>query len=150
MDEEKKKLLTSPEMKRRIDKFMEEKLGASYEDLRVDKPNNRNFMRGLYNVLDIDEDEISLLDLDLGMPTIVETNNISKNAHLSPGDLILAEIYSDPLDGMTMEYESSFDAKIRKNGNSYIITVPKETIEKLNLDTEKIVEIGLRRYRGEK
>lgn len=32
-----------------------------------------------------------------------------------------------------METESDFDAKVRKGGNSYIITIPIETIEKLDL-----------------
>ncbi|MBR9704644.1 hypothetical protein GOV12_04480 [Candidatus Pacearchaeota archaeon] len=44
-----------------------------------------------------------------------------------------------------MECESQFDAKLRKNGNSYIITVPKETVEKLKLKLKGIIEIGLRR-----
>jgi len=49
-----------------------------------------------------------------------------------------------------MSYESYFDAKIRKVGNSKVITIPIETIEKLGLDEHMIVEIGLKNPKNRK
>jgi len=46
-----------------------------------------------------------------------------------------------------MEYESCFDAKIRKVGNSRVITIPNETIEKLKLDEKIIIEVGIKRFK---
>lgn len=112
-EEEKEKLRNSPEMKRKIDEFMQENLDMFYEDLRVDNPNERNFLKSIYEVLNVDEEDISLMDLNLEMPTIVENNEVSNKANLSKGDIILAEIYSDPKDGMTTEWNFS---KIEKIG----------------------------------
>lgn len=42
-----------------------------------------------------------------------------------------------------MDFQSYFDAKLRKNGNSLIITVPSETLEKLKLEQEDILEVGI-------
>ncbi len=42
-----------------------------------------------------------------------------------------------------MDCNSQFDAKLRKNGNSLIITIPTETIEKLNLKLNDILEVGI-------
>jgi len=44
-----------------------------------------------------------------------------------------------------MSFESYFDAKIRKVGNSCIITVPNESIEKLELKEKMIIEVGIKR-----
>jgi len=44
-----------------------------------------------------------------------------------------------------MEYESYCDAKVRKNGNSFIITIPIGTVEKLELKIDDILEVGFRR-----
>ena len=44
-----------------------------------------------------------------------------------------------------MDYDSQFDAKIRENGNSLIITIPVETIEKLGLKIKDIIEVALRK-----
>lgn len=44
-----------------------------------------------------------------------------------------------------MDYESQFDARIRENGNSLIITIPVETIEKLGLKIKDIIEVALRK-----
>ena len=101
MVEEKK---VSPEVKREIDKVMQDKFGGSYEDLRVDNPKERITMKGKYKVIDVDDKEIDLLDLNNGLPIIVEQNEISKNTSLSKEDMITAEIYSDPQDGMTAEW----------------------------------------------
>jgi len=49
-----------------------------------------------------------------------------------------------------MDYQSYFDAKLRKNGNSLIITIPKETIEKLNLKLNDILEIALNKAKKTK
>jgi len=48
---EKDKLRNSPEMKRKIDEFMQEKLDMNYEDLRVNNPKNRNFIKSIFEVL---------------------------------------------------------------------------------------------------
>jgi antitoxin component of MazEF toxin-antitoxin module len=42
-----------------------------------------------------------------------------------------------------MEFKSYFDAKLRKSGNSLIITIPHETIEKLGLEPNKIIKVGI-------
>ncbi|MBW2984904.1 hypothetical protein KY361_07315 [Candidatus Woesearchaeota archaeon] len=47
-----------------------------------------------------------------------------------------------------MSYESYFDAKIRKVGNSKVITIPIETIEKLELDEKIIIEVGIKRRKN--
>ena len=47
----------------------------------------------------------------------------------------------------TMEYESYFDIKLRINGNSHIITIPSDTIDKLKLKEGEILEVGIRRYK---
>lgn len=47
-----------------------------------------------------------------------------------------------------MEYESYCDAKVRKNGNSFIITVPSDTVEKLKLKLGDILEVGLKRAKN--
>ena len=44
-----------------------------------------------------------------------------------------------------MDYDSQFDAKIRKNGNSLIITIPIETIKKLKLKLKDIIEVAIRK-----
>ena len=44
-----------------------------------------------------------------------------------------------------MTYESYFDAKIRKVGNSKVIIIPIETIEKLGLQEKDILEVGIKR-----
>lgn len=44
-----------------------------------------------------------------------------------------------------MPYESYFDAKIRIVGNSKVITIPIETIEKLGLEEKMIVEVGIKK-----
>ena len=49
-----------------------------------------------------------------------------------------------------MDYESYFDAKLRKNGDSLIITIPTETIEKLNLKLNDILEIALNKAKKTK
>ena len=46
-----------------------------------------------------------------------------------------------------MEYESNFDATIRESGNSFVITVPKETIKKLKLKKEQSIEVAIRRFK---
>jgi len=46
-----------------------------------------------------------------------------------------------------MSYESYFDAKIRKVGNSRIITIPNETIEKLKLNEKIVIEVGIKRFK---
>jgi antitoxin component of MazEF toxin-antitoxin module len=48
-----------------------------------------------------------------------------------------------------MEFESYFDAKLRKNGKSIVITVPSETIEKIGLNAEDIIEVAVVRRDGE-
>jgi len=49
-----------------------------------------------------------------------------------------------------MEFESYFDAKLRKNGNSMIITIPKETIEKLELKVNDILEVAIKKAKKKK
>lgn len=44
-----------------------------------------------------------------------------------------------------MECDSQFDAKIRDGGSSKIITIPIETIEKLNLKLGDILEVGIKK-----
>lgn len=44
-----------------------------------------------------------------------------------------------------MECDSQFDMKIRKNGNSHIITIPADTIEKLKLKIDEIIEVGIKK-----
>jgi antitoxin component of MazEF toxin-antitoxin module len=44
-----------------------------------------------------------------------------------------------------MDCDSQFDAKIRENGNSKIITIPIETIEKLALKLGDILEVGIKK-----
>jgi hypothetical protein len=109
---EKEKFRNSPEFKSKIDKFLQDNLDMSYEDLRVDNPRNRQFIKSIFEVLDVDDEEVSLMDLNLEMPAIVENNEISNKANLSKGDLILAEIYSDPEDGITNEWNFSKIEKI--------------------------------------
>ena len=109
--EEKEKMRNSPEMKRKIDKFMQEKLDRNYEDLRVDNPKERHFQNGFFEILNVDEEEVGVMNLELGMPCIVENNEVSKKVNLHKGDKIMAEIYSDPEDGCTNEW---FFSKINK------------------------------------
>jgi len=49
-----------------------------------------------------------------------------------------------------METESQFDAKIRDGGSSKVITIPIETIEKLGLELEDILEVKIRKTEKEK
>lgn len=42
-----------------------------------------------------------------------------------------------------MEFKSYFDAKLRKSGKSIIITIPSETIEKLELKEGDIIEVAV-------
>jgi len=49
-----------------------------------------------------------------------------------------------------MEFESYFDMKLRKNGNSLIITIPKDTIEKLNLKLGDILEVAINKAKKTK
>jgi len=44
-----------------------------------------------------------------------------------------------------MEDDNKFDAKIRENGNSLIITIPAKTIEKLKLKKKDIIEVAIRK-----
>ena len=44
-----------------------------------------------------------------------------------------------------MEFESYFDIKLRKNGNSLIVTIPKDTIEKLKINMGDILEVGIKK-----
>lgn len=44
-----------------------------------------------------------------------------------------------------MTEESKFDAKIRENGNSMIITIPSKTIEKLKLKKKEIIEVSIKK-----
>lgn len=44
-----------------------------------------------------------------------------------------------------MEDDNKFDAKIRENGNSLIITIPAKTIEKLKLKKGDIIEVAIRK-----
>lgn len=46
-----------------------------------------------------------------------------------------------------MEYESFYDAKVIKVGNSEAITIPYETIEKLGLKEDDIIEVAIKRYK---
>lgn len=46
---------------------------------------------------------------------------------------------------MFPEADSSFDARIRRVSTSIVITIPKETVDKLKLKEHDIVEIGLRK-----
>lgn len=46
-----------------------------------------------------------------------------------------------------MDYESYFDIKLRKNGNSFIITIPKDTVEKLGLESGIMLEVAIKRYK---
>ncbi len=43
------------------------------------------------------------------------------------------------------EYESKFDKKLWKIGGSIVITIPADTIEKLELKEQEIVEVAIRR-----
>ena len=49
-----------------------------------------------------------------------------------------------------MDCDSQFDAKIRENGNSNIITIPVETIEKLNLKLGDIIVVGIKKTEKKK
>jgi len=91
-------------MKRKIDEFLKENLDINYEDLRVNNPNERQFLESIFEVLDINEEDIGMIDLNAGMPAILEKNEISEKAKLQKGDRIIAEVYSDPEDGMTNEW----------------------------------------------
>ena len=44
-----------------------------------------------------------------------------------------------------MECDSQFDAQIRENGNSLIITIPFETVKKLKLELKNIIEVGIKK-----
>ena len=44
-----------------------------------------------------------------------------------------------------MDCDSQFDSKIREGGSSKIITIPIETIEKLNLKLGDIIEVGIKK-----
>ena len=41
--------------------------------------------------------------------------------------------------------ESRYDKKLREVGNSIVVTVPKDTVEKLGLKPGEIVEITIRK-----
>lgn len=119
---EKDKLRNSPEMKRKIDEFLKEKLDMNYEDLRVDNPNKKQGIMGFFEILDIEEREIGIRDLDLDMPFIVERNKIFDASNLRKGDLIWAKIFSIPEDGITNEWnfeeiEKPVKGKSYKSGN---------------------------------
>ena len=45
------------------------------------------------------------------------------------------------------EYESYYDGKIRRVGNSNIVTIPVETVEKLKLKEHEIIEVAIRRFK---
>lgn len=45
-----------------------------------------------------------------------------------------------------METESNFEAIIRKTGNSFVITVPKEVIMKLNLAENSGLAVHVRKW----
>ncbi|MBI2629832.1 hypothetical protein HYW76_01900 [Candidatus Pacearchaeota archaeon] len=47
-----------------------------------------------------------------------------------------------------MEDDNRFDAQVRENGNSLIITIPIKTIRKLKLKKKDIIEVAIRRPRN--
>lgn len=47
---------------------------------------------------------------------------------------------------MYKETESNFEAIIRKTGNSYVITVPKEVLIKLNLNSNSGLAVHVRKW----
>lgn len=109
-------------LKRAIDEFMQDKFNSSYEDLRVDNPNKKQGIMGLFEILDIEEKEVGLRDLDLDMPFIVERNKIFDNSKSKKGDIIWAKVFSIPEDGMTNEWafeeiEKTIKGKTYKSGN---------------------------------
>lgn len=46
---------------------------------------------------------------------------------------------------MEKEFQSYFDKKVWKNGNSFVIVIPSDTFEKLKLKEGDILEIGIRK-----
>lgn len=47
-----------------------------------------------------------------------------------------------------MEFESYFDAGIIRNGNSQSITIPIDTVEKLDLKVGEVVEVAIKRNKS--
>jgi len=47
------------------------------------------------------------------------------------------------------EYDSKFDKKLWKVGGSVVITVPSDTVDKLELNEGEILEIAIRRRKNE-
>ena len=45
-----------------------------------------------------------------------------------------------------METESNFEAMIRKAGNSFVITIPKEVLTKLNLGDNSGISVHIRKW----
>jgi len=43
------------------------------------------------------------------------------------------------------DYESKFDKKLWKTGGSVVITIPADTMEKLELKEGEILEVAIRR-----
>jgi antitoxin component of MazEF toxin-antitoxin module len=47
---------------------------------------------------------------------------------------------------MYKETETDFDAIVRKTGNSYVITVPKEVLTKLNLSSNSGLSVHIKKW----
>ena len=47
-----------------------------------------------------------------------------------------------------MEDDNKFDAKVRENGNSLVITIPAKTIEKMKLKKREMIEVAIKRPRN--
>tara|TARA_Y100000034_G_scaffold116304_1_gene154474 strand:- start:658 stop:804 length:147 start_codon:yes stop_codon:yes gene_type:complete len=45
------------------------------------------------------------------------------------------------------DYESKFDKKLWRTGSSIVITIPIDTIEKLELKEGEIIEVAIRRMK---
>ena len=48
---------------------------------------------------------------------------------------------------MYKEYETDFPAIVRKNGSSFVVTVPKEAIIQLNLGQNSGVSVHVRKWK---
>ncbi|MBW2975357.1 hypothetical protein KY366_06580 [Candidatus Woesearchaeota archaeon] len=48
---------------------------------------------------------------------------------------------------MYKEDESRFEAIVRKAGNSYVITIPKEVLAKLSLSSNSGISVNIRKWK---
>ena len=105
-----------------MDEFIQEKFGLFYEDFRVDEPNKKQGLMGLFEILDIEDKEIGIKDLASDIPFIAERNKIFDKMNLNKGDVVWAKVFSITEDGFTNEWnfeeiEKPIEGKTYKSGN---------------------------------